>query len=417
MNWIQTLRGAVWRAGAMCLLLSGAIPAFAQRLDWLGTGGQRSSRAQDVADNGTVVGYLEGATGFSPYTAFVWTRERGLEPIGGSSATTASIARTISQDGATVLLQTGRYLQEQLPFLWRRDTGAQLVNLPPGVPWAYGAQMSRDGSTVVGMLQTPRGAWRAFRWRNGFTQLLDTTNQNAWSGWAACVSADGEVVAGNAQREADNVVYLFRWSATNGWENLGNVASTGWIVPYAMDADGTTIVGATDTQSFGRQPFYWTRETGIQLIPTPPGTQGAAYGVSPDGTVIVGAVFRNNVAFFAFTWTPSTGLQNLNQQYASLLEDGSALLTCDAISPNGRYLVGVGYNASTGRFEAYRLDTQAPPPPPGDVDGDGCVNDADLIIVLFNFGNFGTGDVNRDGVVDDADLLSVLTNFGQGCGG
>jgi hypothetical protein len=54
--------------------------------------------------------------------------------------------------------------------------------------------------------------------------------------------------------------------------------------------------------------------------------------------------------------------------------------------------------------------------PEGDVNGDGCVDDADLLIVLFNFGNAGgQGDVNRDNIVDDADLLIVLFNFGAGC--
>jgi hypothetical protein len=54
--------------------------------------------------------------------------------------------------------------------------------------------------------------------------------------------------------------------------------------------------------------------------------------------------------------------------------------------------------------------------PEGDVNGDGCVDDADLLIVLFNFGNAGgQGDVNGDNIVDDADLLIVLFNFGAGC--
>ncbi len=59
-----------------------------------------------------------------------------------------------------------------------------------------------------------------------------------------------------------------------------------------------------------------------------------------------------------------------------------------------------------------------PAGPEGDVNGDGCVNDSDLLIVLFNFGNTGSGvqgDVNGDGVVNDSDLLVVLFNFGQGC--
>jgi hypothetical protein len=57
-----------------------------------------------------------------------------------------------------------------------------------------------------------------------------------------------------------------------------------------------------------------------------------------------------------------------------------------------------------------------PAGPESDVDGNGCVDDADLLIVLFNFGNAGgQGDVNCDNIVDDADLLIVLFNFGSGC--
>ncbi len=58
------------------------------------------------------------------------------------------------------------------------------------------------------------------------------------------------------------------------------------------------------------------------------------------------------------------------------------------------------------------------PGPPGDVNGDGCVDDADLLAVLFAFGQSGSDlpeDVTGDGIVDDADLLLVLFNFGSGC--
>lgn len=53
----------------------------------------------------------------------------------------------------------------------------------------------------------------------------------------------------------------------------------------------------------------------------------------------------------------------------------------------------------------------------GDVNQDGCVDDADLLAVLFAFGGQGGAgeDVNCDGTVDDADLLEVLFNFGSGC--
>jgi len=55
-------------------------------------------------------------------------------------------------------------------------------------------------------------------------------------------------------------------------------------------------------------------------------------------------------------------------------------------------------------------------PTAGDVDGNGCVDDADLLQVLFAFGATGDpADVNCDGIVDDADLLEVLFAFGSGC--
>ncbi|MCS6923918.1 MAG: hypothetical protein NZM10_06015 [Fimbriimonadales bacterium] len=56
-------------------------------------------------------------------------------------------------------------------------------------------------------------------------------------------------------------------------------------------------------------------------------------------------------------------------------------------------------------------------PTNGDVDGNNCVDDADLLSVLFNFGATGANlaDVNCDATVDDADLLIVLFNFGSGC--
>jgi hypothetical protein len=50
----------------------------------------------------------------------------------------------------------------------------------------------------------------------------------------------------------------------------------------------------------------------------------------------------------------------------------------------------------------------------GDVNGDNIIDDADLLEVLFNFGNSTSApvDLNGDGIVDDADLLIVLFNFG-----
>ena len=73
--------------------------------------------------------------------------------------------------------------------------------------------------------------------------------------------------------------------------------------------------------------------------------------------------------------------------------------------------------ANLGPYIVYIDDVETYVPTPGDVDDNGCVDDADLLQVLFAFGATGQNDadVNGDQIVDDADLLIVLFNFGAGC--
>lgn len=65
----------------------------------------------------------------------------------------------------------------------------------------------------------------------------------------------------------------------------------------------------------------------------------------------------------------------------------------------------------------YALNT-AFVPSPADIDRDGCVNDADLLTILYKFGAVALGDpadINGDGIINDGDLLEVLYQFGFGC--
>ncbi|MDW8052841.1 MAG: hypothetical protein RMJ83_10240 [Armatimonadota bacterium] len=91
-------------------------------------------------------------------------------------------------------------------------------------------------------------------------------------------------------------------------------------------------------------------------------------------------------------------------------ETGATLGQWDASNE----LLGPPPYRNTGGFWAVPLLA----PSNGDVDGDGCVHNADLLSVLFNFGQSGLGffqDLNQDYVVNNTDLLIVLFNFGQGC--
>ncbi len=127
----------------------------------------------------------------------------------------------------------------------------------------------------------------------------------------------------------------------------------------------------------------------------------------------------NNSAGIAFYQDPTNDLW-----YATLNVSGqSGIRYVALVIPQGnQYGQDPTLNASSRTTSSLRYtnftDVRVFAGVEGDVNGDGCVDDADLLAVLFAFGQTGSGlpeDVNGDGVVDDADLLTVLFNFGSGC--
>ena len=186
---------------------------------------------------------------------------------------------------------------------------------------AYGVS---DNGVVVGYAINGAGQRRAFRWQNGVMQDLGTLGGN--QSWAYGVSADGSVVVGWADNAAGQR-RAFRWTASGGMRDLGTLGGIGSI----------------------------------------------AWDVSADGAVVVGGATNAAGQPRAFRWTASGSMEDLNTTYASQLTDGSVLYEALAISPDGRYIVGWGYNAATNRNEAFLLDTRCTAHN-GDVDANGCVD-------------------------------------------
>ena len=260
-----------------------------------------------------------------------------------------SLGLGVSADGSVVVGYARTDTFTDRAFRWTANDGMQA--LVPGFDWSYAMGISADGSTVVGYAGT-----RAFRWTaDGGMQSLGTL-QGGFSSRAFAASANGSVVVGWSYN-ADRQLRAFRWTADGRMQELGTLGGT-LSEAYGVSADGNIVVGGAYNSDERNRAFRWKADEGMQNLGVlPGGNWSAANAVSADGSIVVGSSDAGGV-YRAFRWTEAGGMEDLNVAYANLLDDGSYLETAQAISPDGRYIVDTGYNAATGRREAYLLDTR-----------------------------------------------------------
>jgi probable HAF family extracellular repeat protein len=125
---------------------------------------------------------------------------------------------------------------------------------------------------------------------------------------------------------------------------------------FGVSADGAVTVGNARNAAGHWRAFRWTQDTGeMQDLGTLGGSDSQALGVSADGSVIVGTAQNQTGNWRAYLWTQEQGMQDLNVLCADQLSDGSVLVHARAVSADGRFIVGYGKNAATGRQEGFLL--------------------------------------------------------------
>ncbi len=256
-------------------------------------------------------------------------------------------------------------------------------------------------------------------------------------------SPNGEILA------VGGSIYIDR---SDRWESYGKVLIwrvSGWQLIHMFPiqdylSDIWTITFSPDGQLLADAGWNYNtrvwRVSDWELIHVLPTTLSVAF--SPDGQFITDGsrfwrvsdweLIRTLTPGIGTTFSPDWRLSIMADQgfmegrgwYGIIrifrVSDGALLQTFD--EETGTQVIALKFSPD-GRFFAYTriwdgmvVLARNPFWQEGDVNGDGCVNDADLLAVLFAFGGSGGNeDVNGDGVVDDADLLMVLFNFGSGC--
>jgi len=263
----------------------------------------------------------------------------GYEPGYGS------VAQAVSADGSFVVGnagQAGHVAGETEAFRWTLAGGMMFLgDLPGGPIRSWGKGVSYDGTVVVGegrygadSLEVEAYHWTAGTGMVGLGFLPGGTYSTAEG-----LSADGSIVVGTSQ-STERHRQAFRWTESAGMEGLGGLAPGLNSFAFNISADGSTIVGNGHTGVQG-EAAYWTEGDGWVSIGKLPGgfdTGAFATDASTDGSVIVGNSSSTLVpfAFEPFHWTESGGMQGLG-----LLEPDHDMATATGLSGDGLTVVGV----------------------------------------------------------------------------
>jgi probable HAF family extracellular repeat protein len=389
---------SVFRAHFSALALSFvALTTWAQQptLTWSGVpSGYQGSFFLDIsADGRTAVGYLlVGGSCGDDVRPIVWTRDRGFAIL-RSDGFAGGFARAISADGLTIV---GNRNNNCSPYYGAAWTFNGLTALSGAAGEVY-LDVSPNGSAVVGWTINFGGGARAFRWTPGGSALNLGTLAGGNRSEAYGVSADGSIVVGYSL-DSSGKPRAFRWTQQDGMGNLGTAVrnETGGSESFdqsealGISPDGNVIVGIaynSRNEAVGfRNILQGTRRLNISLGDPPKGFIGVyPRRTNQNGSIIVGAMRQQRDGTFrAMRWTQGGRLEDLNVTYASLVGEGAYLAEALDITPDGRYIVGWG--VKDGKRQGFILDTGVCNLP-ADVNGDGIVNDQDLLRVLFEFGN------------------------------
>jgi uncharacterized membrane protein len=295
-------------------------------------------QATDIsADGSVVVGSVTGADA----PAFRWTRESGLEIIGGTGGLVS-----VTSDGSTISGNAPDESGFNRAAIWQGGTSWLAVAAPAGTApcdnlfhSSYGIS---DGGDVVGLAYVGGCAGpRAFRFdaSTGEATTLETPSF-ARQSRANGITRDGSTV--------------FGWYTSPTGQRLGAIWQDGLLTPMstaqvtvgeptAISGDGTTLVGGGAP---GGQAYRWTLAGGLEAIGRLPGFGGAlGFGANYDGSVVVGS---SGFAFNrdGFLWTPALGMMKLDDFLASqgTFLAGWKLGTPGAVSDDGRTIAGWGFS-------------------------------------------------------------------------
>ncbi|SFG24495.1 probable extracellular repeat, HAF family [Novosphingobium sp. CF614] len=385
----------------------------------------------DISGNGsTIAGVLR--VDATTYRAYRITAS-GYEALPGIDGDAYVLANGVSDDGTVIAgLSAATYISRSAAVVWEGTSMTTLAHLNPTAGYSQSSAangVSGDGAVIVGSSATSTGATHAVRWVNKGTPE-DLNGDDFVSSIALRASRDGRVVAGYG----GNATYTneaFVWTQNGGMVGLGVLPAdvgTTYAKSRATDvsADGNVVVGFSAGHGNGddMEAFRWTSGggmTGLGLLSG--GTHSRAYAVNADGTVIVGSATQPGTyvaqELVAFRWTQSGGMQTVSAWLtANGVSVGSNTFTdATGVSDDGNVVIGTGQiNGTTQQYIARVAASTGG----GDNPGDGGTGGGDTGGGDTGGGDTGGGDNgggdngggDNGGLIGLVDYLYTVSNNG-----
>lgn len=355
------MRYLKWTTAALCAASATLAPAQ------MYTFGTWDHQPASISNNGTVAGYDVAVEQY-----MTWTNGSGFQYIGGQipgnghggwpaiTPTTSHIA------GSAINLSTS--LSEMAVYNMGSGTWTLLGSLGSSsdASASSGWAISNDGNTIVGNAWVNAGTAHAVMSKNGVMTDLGTNFANR-SSRADGVSGDGTVVGGWQEYE-DGYWGGSVW--VNGIQTLLTNSNGDPLGPASgVSNDGQWVVG--EGGFYGNYSAYrWSSGSGIEELDNPflVDEYGMrAISANHDGSIIVGYA-QHQWDFWqprkSWIWIEGQGTMTIEAYAASLgFYSGETLTLPLAISANGEWILGQGWDSTGTNFINWALHTNPVPEP------------------------------------------------------
>lgn len=341
----------------------------------------------------------------------------------GSPDTMFRVARLIDGVWRAMGTTTSSTFNDLLNYsgLLMGNTGS--IRFWNGTEWVVSA--GSPGGASLGLVNDEPwvvGSSRAYRW-NGSTWV---SMSSTFTGTAYGIGGyrGAAIIAGSFDTLAFGPRVVRRLVGTT-WSNLGGefTGSMGIYAHKVLEFNGELIVGGRFTTCEGKASSQWARwtDTGVPWIARQPRGAGFEVGETVQLSVTPASGYEFNGPL-SYQWkrngnvvVDGAGGASVGGGVVSGAGTRTLTIVGAGLSDKGTYRCTVSNSCGSVVSAAAMVGPECP----GDLNGDGGVNSADLSVVLSSYGLSvapgSAGDVNADGVVDGKDLMVILSLFGGVC--